>query len=116
MDDRDERIARLEALLAKETAAPKPGGGAAVGTLKVLGTLAAVVIGGLVLLVAIGSALPDQEADKPYAERVKAACEEQAGHLGEAEVMECQIQIMAGELYRQRSEGQALASRDAGRP
>lgn len=115
MDDRDEKIARLEALVAKQSqTAPK--GGAVVGTLKVLGTLVALAVGGLVLLVIVGNLLPDQEASKPYGERVEAACRRQVGHLGESAVYDCQIQIMAGELHRQQSGGLERAAREAGRP
>ena len=116
MDERDERIARLEALVERQASVARPSSGVAVGTLKVLATLAAVVVGGLILIVLIGNALPDQKAKVPYAEQVRTACQEQAGHLGEAEVNDCQIQILSGELYRQRSEAQRAAAREAGRP
>lgn len=76
IDEKDLEIARLRGQLEARQLSQAPKGGAAVGTLKVLATLAAVAIGGLVLLVAIGNALPDQT---PTPEERAAAIERRCG-------------------------------------
>jgi hypothetical protein len=108
VDDKDAEIAALKAQLAQ----PKSrSGGAAVGTLKVIGVLAAVGIGGLLLLAIIGSNLPEDE--RPYSEKIAASCQDEFGSMGEVAVNDCRIKAMTAELYRQRDDAQSRAENAA---
>lgn len=95
MDDKDLEIARLKGLVEGQQAAR--GGGVAVGTLKVLGVLAAVAIGGVLILAVVGSMLPDE----PTLTERQAECRRIHGEAPSREGNACMARNLVAEIERQ---------------
>lgn len=81
------------------------------GFWKWVGIAAGVVVGGFVLLMIIGSMMPQETADQQMA-RIKSACEAEYG-VGTEQASRCQLRIVVEKVERNEQEKQARAERAA---